>query len=52
MNEHNESVEETAAKAEQLLEWETPELIVEDVDAITKGGPIGDIDPVDDAFYS
>lgn len=37
---------------ESLKEWETPELIVEDVESRTQGGTIGDVHPVDDAWYS
>lgn len=37
---------------EQLQEWQTPDLIVEDVEKATQGGTIGDVDPVDDAWYS
>jgi hypothetical protein len=35
----------------ELKEWETPELILEDVTAVTRGGTIGDLE-ADDAFYS
>ena len=45
----NESV---PATGEELKEWQTPDLIVEEVPAVTEGGTIGDIDPVDDAWYS
>jgi hypothetical protein len=36
----------------EKLEWETPELLVEHVETATQGGTIGDVDPVDDAWYS
>ena len=37
---------------EQPQEWQTPELIVEDVESVTQGGPIGDLNPPDDLFYT
>jgi hypothetical protein len=36
---------------ELLKDWETPELIIENVETVTRGGTIGDLE-ADDAFYS
>lgn len=44
--------ESLPATGEDLKEWQTPDLIVEEVPAVTEGGTIGDIHPVDDAWYS
>lgn len=38
--------------ADDLKEWETPELVVEDVKSVTRGGDEGTIKPEDDSFYS
>lgn len=42
----------TAENEDERKEWQTPDLIVEDVEKQTQGGTTGDIDPVDDAWYS
>lgn len=34
------------------LEWEAPELLVEEVATATQGGTTGDVNPVDDTWYS
>ena len=52
MDEKQNAADDVQPKEEQLQSWETPELIVEDVDAVTQGGPIGDLNPPDDAFYT
>jgi hypothetical protein len=36
----------------EKLEWEAPELLVEDVATATQGGTTGDVNPVDDTWYS
>ena len=36
----------------ERLEWEAPTLLVEDVVAVTQGGTTGDVNPVDDTWYS
>lgn len=45
-------VEHAEYSTDQLKEWQTPELIVEDVEKQTQGGTTGDVHPVDDAWYS
>lgn len=36
----------------ERLEWAAPTLLVEDVGAVTQGGTTGDVNPVDDTWYS
>ena len=50
-----EGMVEPAAQANDqtpLPDWETPELIVEDVGPATRGGPFGSSPSGDDAWYS
>jgi hypothetical protein len=36
----------------EKLEWEAPELLVEEIGTATQGGTTGDVNPVDDTWYS
>jgi hypothetical protein len=50
-NTRTEQLDQNPLAANELKEWETPELVVEDVTAVTRGATIGDLE-ADDAFYS
>lgn len=51
MEDQQNPAEEAGRQNEDAQEWQTPVLIVEEVESATKGGPIGDI-RADDAFYT
>jgi hypothetical protein len=36
----------------EKLEWEAPELLSEEIHTTTQGGTTGDVNPVDDTWYS
>lgn len=36
----------------EKLKWEKPELLVEDIDQVTRGGPHSVAGKTDDAYYS
>ena len=51
-NQQNSSDQSTPEQQDQQADWQKPELIVEDVEAATQGGTIGDLVNPDDAFYT
>ena len=50
---HDHDTQLTPPPAEDdKLAWEAPTLLVEDVGTVTQGGTTGDVNPVDDTWYS
>ena len=51
MEHMDEPVTAVENSEQQLKDWDTPELIIENIEVATRGGNIGDLE-ADDAFYS
>jgi hypothetical protein len=51
MSERPKPPQQDPQTTDGLKEWETPELIVEDVQSVTKGGTFTCNSPGDDAWY-
>jgi hypothetical protein len=52
MEEKNETNSADRPDEGEKPDWEAPTLLVEDVGTVTQGGTTGDVNPVDDAWYS